>query len=78
MTASDHMLLSATIPTSTVIGALSERKGIASAELFVFLLVLLSQPLLSQQSTQQELFHKNCAGCHGEDARGSAKAPASP
>jgi PQQ-dependent dehydrogenase (methanol/ethanol family) len=42
-------------------------------ELFVFLLFLLSQPLLSQQST--ELFRKNCAGCHGEDARGSAKAP---
>jgi len=44
-------------------------------ELFAFLLFLLSQPLLSQQSTPQELFRKNCAGCHGEDARGSAKAP---
>jgi PQQ-dependent dehydrogenase (methanol/ethanol family) len=69
------MLLSTTTPTSTVIGARSERKGIASAELFVFLLFLLSQPLLAQQSTPQELFNKNCAGCHGEDARGSAKAP---
>jgi len=57
------------------IDARSERKGIASAELFAFLLFLLSQPLLSQQSTPQELFRKNCAGCHGEDARGSAKAP---
>jgi len=44
-------------------------------ELFAFLLFLLSQPLFSQQSTPQELFHRNCAGCHGEDARGSAKAP---
>ena len=69
------MLLGTTTPTSTVIGARSERKGIASAELFAFLLFLLSQPLLSQQSTPQELFRKNCAGCHGEDARGSAKAP---
>ena len=73
MAARDHMPLSTTTPTSTVIGARSERKGIASAELFAFLLFLLSQPLLSQQST--ELFRKNCAGCHGEDARGSAKAP---
>jgi PQQ-dependent dehydrogenase (methanol/ethanol family) len=40
--------------------------------LFVF---LLPQPLLSQQSSPQELFRKNCASCHGEDARGSAKAP---
>jgi PQQ-dependent dehydrogenase (methanol/ethanol family) len=69
------MLLGTTTPTSTVIAARSERKGIASAELFAVLLFLLSQPLLSQQSTPQELFRKNCAGCHGEDARGSAKAP---
>jgi PQQ-dependent dehydrogenase (methanol/ethanol family) len=69
------MLLGTTTPTSTVIGARAERRGIASAELFAFLLFLLSQPLLSQQSTPQELFRKNCAGCHGEDARGSAKAP---
>ena len=40
--------------------------------LFLF---LLPQPLLSQQSSPQELFYNNCAGCHGEDARGSAKAP---
>jgi len=38
--------------------------------LFLFLLPL---SMLSQQST--ELFRKNCAGCHGEDGRGSAKAP---
>jgi PQQ-dependent dehydrogenase (methanol/ethanol family) len=69
------MLQGTTTPTSTVIGARAECKGIASAELFALLLFLLSQPLLSQQSTPQELFRKNCAGCHGEDARGSAKAP---
>jgi PQQ-dependent dehydrogenase (methanol/ethanol family) len=39
------------------------------------LLLVLPQHLLSQQSSSQALFQKNCAGCHGEDARGSAKAP---
>ena len=38
-------------------------------------LFLLPQPLLAQQSLSQALFQKNCAGCHGDDARGSAKAP---
>ncbi len=39
-------------------------------------LFLFPLPLLCQQaSSPQELFQKNCAGCHGEDARGSAKAP---
>jgi PQQ-dependent dehydrogenase (methanol/ethanol family) len=38
-------------------------------------LLLLPQHLLSQQSSSQALFQKNCAGCHGEDARGTAKAP---
>jgi PQQ-dependent dehydrogenase (methanol/ethanol family) len=37
-----------------------------------FFLCFLPHPLLAQQSP---LFQKNCAGCHGEDARGSAKAP---
>ncbi len=40
----------------------------------LFLLLLPTQ-LLSQQSSSQVLFQKNCAGCHGEDARGTAKAP---
>jgi PQQ-dependent dehydrogenase (methanol/ethanol family) len=38
-------------------------------------LLLLPQHSLSQQSSSQALFQKNCAGCHGEDARGTAKAP---
>jgi PQQ-dependent dehydrogenase (methanol/ethanol family) len=38
-------------------------------------LLLLPQHVLSQQSASQTLFQKNCAGCHGEDARGTAKAP---
>ena len=38
-------------------------------------LLLLPQQLLSQQSASQALFQTNCAGCHGEDARGTAKAP---
>ena len=45
----------------------------SSVGLLVLFLFLLPQSLLSQQSS--ELFQKNCAGCHGEDARGSAKAP---
>jgi PQQ-dependent dehydrogenase (methanol/ethanol family) len=46
-----------------------------SIGLFALFLFCLPQPLFSQQSSGQELFHKNCAGCHGSDARGSAKAP---
>ena len=44
----------------------------ASPRLALFLFVL-PHLLFSQQPS--ELFHNNCAGCHGEDARGSAKAP---
>ena len=49
--------------------------SVSSTRLFALFLFFLPQPLLSQQSSSQELFHKNCAGCHGEDARGTAKAP---
>lgn len=31
--------------------------------------------LLPQQVSPQRLFSSNCAGCHGEDARGTGKAP---
>jgi glucose dehydrogenase len=31
--------------------------------------------LLAQQTTPQQLFNKACAGCHGEDARGTSKGP---
>jgi PQQ-dependent dehydrogenase (methanol/ethanol family) len=48
---------------------------VASARWFAVFFSLLPQPLLAQQSSSQTLFQKNCAGCHGEDARGSAKAP---
>lgn len=37
---------------------------------FCLLLFLVSQPLFPQQP-----FLKNCAGCHGEDARGTGKGP---
>ena len=40
---------------------------------FLLLLLLSAQPLISQQSP--ELFARNCAGCHGDNARGTAKAP---
>ena len=39
------------------------------------LLFVFAQPLLSQQSSPQELFHTHCAGCHSENGRGTAKAP---
>jgi len=68
------MLLRAATRTLTIIGR-SRHRGIASVGLFVLFPFLLPRALLSQQSSSQELFHKNCAGCHGEDARGSAKAP---
>ena len=42
-------------------------------KIFALLVLLSVQPLISQQSP--ELFARNCAGCHGENARGTAKAP---
>ncbi len=48
---------------------------VASTRWFAVFFFLLPQLLLAQQSSSQTLFQKNCAGCHGEDARGSAKAP---
>jgi PQQ-dependent dehydrogenase (methanol/ethanol family) len=41
--------------------------------LLALLFFLFAQPLLAQQA--QELFSRNCAGCHGENARGTAKGP---
>lgn len=42
----------------------------------IALLLLLPPPLLhAQQSRAHQLFSANCAGCHGENARGTAKAP---
>jgi PQQ-dependent dehydrogenase (methanol/ethanol family) len=40
-----------------------------------YLLLLLPPQLFAQQPTAQQLFHSNCASCHGEDARGSAQGP---
>ena len=42
-------------------------------KIFALLLLLSAQPSNSQQSPQ--LFARNCASCHGENARGTAKAP---
>jgi len=39
-------------------------------------LFLFPQRLLPQQRAPQQLFETNCAGCHGDDARGTAKGPA--
>lgn len=42
----------------------------------IVLLLLLLPPLLNAQpSRAHQLFSANCAGCHGENARGTAKAP---
>jgi mono/diheme cytochrome c family protein len=51
------------------------------ATLFALILLLLPQQSLSQQFQyqqlrSQQLFGENCAGCHGDEGRGSAKGPA--
>ena len=38
-------------------------------------LFLSSWPVAAQQPSAQQLFRTHCAGCHGDDARGSAKGP---
>lgn len=43
--------------------------------LHLFLLFLLPLFLFAQQPAPRQLFEKNCASCHGEDARGSAQGP---
>jgi PQQ-dependent dehydrogenase (methanol/ethanol family) len=68
------MLQSTATRMLTTIAACSCRRGIASIGWLGLLLFLLPEALRSQQSPQQ-LFNTHCAGCHGEDARGSAKAP---
>jgi PQQ-dependent dehydrogenase (methanol/ethanol family) len=45
----------------------------SEVKIFPLLLLLSAQPLISQQSP--ELFVRNCASCHGDNARGTAKAP---
>ena len=37
--------------------------------------IVLALLLCAQQTTPQQLFDKTCAGCHGEDARGTSKGP---
>src|ERR1700722_2439138 len=44
--------------------------------LFVLMLFLLPEQLLAQQPQPEQLFSENCAGCHGDQGRGSAKGPA--
>src|SRR5689334_19185813 len=43
---------------------------------FAMAFVLAAVEAAAQQPTQQNAFAKHCAGCHGDDARGTAKAPA--
>jgi PQQ-dependent dehydrogenase (methanol/ethanol family) len=42
---------------------------------FALLLILLPLQVRAQQPSNQEVFSKNCAGCHGEEGRGTAKGP---
>jgi len=37
--------------------------------------LLLAVQAFAQQTPPQQLFRKNCASCHGDDARGSAQGP---
>lgn len=41
----------------------------------VFALFVILQQGFSQHVSPEQVFSRNCAGCHGSDARGSAKAP---
>ncbi len=41
----------------------------------VLLLLLIPFESYAQQLTAQQLYRKNCAACHGEDARGTAQGP---
>ena len=45
--------------------------------MLVIALLLLAFPLqsIAQQASSQQLFRSNCAACHGDDARGTAKGP---
>src|ERR1700761_1571751 len=45
----------------------------SSLKTFALFLLLSTQPLLSQQASL--LFATHCASCHGDNARGTAKAP---
>jgi len=42
---------------------------------FALLFFLLAPQLLAQQPSARQLFVKNCAACHGDDARGGAQGP---
>jgi PQQ-dependent dehydrogenase (methanol/ethanol family) len=44
--------------------------------LLALLFIIFPQRSLAQRPAPQQLFDTNCAGCHGEDARGTAKGPA--
>jgi len=44
-----------------------------AVRLLALLVFLFAQPLSAQQAA--ELFSRNCAGCHGENVRGTAKGP---
>jgi len=38
-------------------------------------LLLVSSPMFAQQVSGPQLFHANCAACHGDDAKGGAQGP---
>ena len=42
---------------------------------FAFLMLFTARPLFPQQVFTNQVFTNQCAACHGEDARGTAKAP---
>jgi PQQ-dependent dehydrogenase (methanol/ethanol family) len=44
-------------------------------KLLALLLFLLPSKVLAQQASPEDLFNKNCVGCHGPNGRGTAKGP---
>ena len=39
-------------------------------------LILFIQQLQAQEASPQQIFNRNCSGCHGDEGRGSAQGPA--
>src|SRR5260370_3722124 len=71
----EYMMLSTAIRILTTIAARSRCREIASIGWVALLLFLLPEPLRSQQSPSQELFHNHWPGCHCDDERRTAKPP---
>lgn len=64
------------VSTATALTCTGGRSGrIWQMSGFALSFILLPLPSHAQNPAALRLFNTNCAGCHGEDARGTAKAP---